>query len=71
MSSPTSAAIYRMRLRTFFKFVRNVFDHNCVETTRPQALAMITHVSGILEDVDVAIGQQSAGLTDPNGGPNP
>ncbi|WP_406730031.1 hypothetical protein [Streptomyces sp. NBC_01794] len=60
---PTLAAtIYRLRLRTFFKFVRNVFAHNRVEMTRPQALAMITHVSGILEDVDVAIGQQNTEL---------
>lgn len=68
---PTSLSkIYRLRLRTFFKFVRNVFAHNRVEMTRPQALAMITHVSGILDDINALIGQENSRPSAPQDGPS-
>lgn len=49
---PTSLAkIYRIRLRTFFKFIRNDYAHHRVELSRPQALAVIAHVTTILNDI--------------------
>ncbi|MFD6343157.1 hypothetical protein ACFWF9_00320 [Streptomyces roseolus] len=49
---PTSLAkIYRLRLRTFFKFIRNDYAHHRVGLSRPQALALITHVTMILNDI--------------------
>ncbi|MFF9795340.1 hypothetical protein [Streptomyces bacillaris] len=49
---PTSLAKnYRLRLRTFFKFIRNDYAHHRVELSRPQALALITHVTMILNDI--------------------
>ncbi|WP_228924530.1 hypothetical protein [Streptomyces sp. DH7] len=49
---PTSLAkVYRLRLRTFFKFIRNDYAHHRVELSRPQALALIAHVTMILNDI--------------------
>ncbi|MFC8965498.1 hypothetical protein [Streptomyces sp. NPDC057094] len=50
---PTSLArVYRLRLRTFFKFIRNDYAHHRVELSRPQALALIAHVTMILNDIE-------------------
>jgi len=49
---PTSLAkIHRLRLRTFFKFIRNDYAHHRVELSHPQALAVIAHVTMILNDI--------------------
>lgn len=48
-------SMYRLRLRTFFKFVRNRFAHQRVVPERPEALALIHHVALIAEDVTAAV----------------
>ncbi|WP_333768048.1 hypothetical protein [Streptomyces sp. IBSBF 2435] len=53
---PTSLAkIYRMRLRTFFKFIRNEYAHHRVQLSRTQALAIVAHVTMILNDIQLLI----------------
>jgi hypothetical protein len=46
-----TASVYRLRLRTFFKFVRNEFAHQRVQLSQAQALALVAHVAMIIEDV--------------------
>jgi hypothetical protein len=47
----TILKIYRLRLRTFFKFTRNPHAHRKITLTRPQALALITHALELLSDI--------------------
>ncbi|MFD8946778.1 hypothetical protein ACFV00_33095, partial [Streptomyces californicus] len=64
---PTSLAkVYRLRLRTFFKFIRNDYAHRRVELSRPQALALLAQLHAsrgefleeceVLETLDVLSG---------------
>jgi hypothetical protein len=47
----TILKIYRLRLRTFFKFVRNPHVHNKISIAQPQALALIAHALQLLSDI--------------------
>lgn len=47
----TVLKIYRLRLRTFFKFIRNPHAHRKIALTRAQALALTTHALGLLSDI--------------------
>ncbi|MGW4371793.1 hypothetical protein ACWEKT_39870 [Nocardia takedensis] len=54
-------SMYRLRLRTFFKFVRNRFAHQRVVLARPEALALIHHVVMIAEDVAAVVADEPDG----------
>lgn len=43
--------IYRLRLRTFFKFIRNPHAHRKITLTRPHALALTAHALELLGDI--------------------
>ncbi|MFB7947013.1 hypothetical protein ACFC6L_19095 [Kitasatospora phosalacinea] len=47
----TTLKIYQLRLRTFFKFVRNPHAHRKIVLARPQALALMTHGLELLGDI--------------------
>jgi hypothetical protein len=47
----TTLKIYRLRLRTFFKFVRNPHSHHKISLAQPQALALIAHALQLLNDI--------------------
>ncbi len=47
----TALKIYRLRLRTFFKFVRNPHAHHKIQLTQPHALALIAHALDLLSDI--------------------
>ncbi|MEV0082939.1 hypothetical protein [Saccharopolyspora sp. NPDC050642] len=47
----TFLKIYRLRLRTFFKFTRNPHAHRKITLARPHALALMTHALGLLSDI--------------------
>jgi hypothetical protein len=47
----TALKIYRLRLRTFFKFVRNPYAHRKISVPEPQALALIAHALQLLADI--------------------
>jgi hypothetical protein len=47
----TILKIYRLRLRTFFKFVRNPHAHHKITLTRPQTLALTAHALDLLYDI--------------------
>jgi acetyl esterase/lipase len=47
----TTLKIYRLRLRTFFKFVRNPHAHRKISLPRAHALALTTRALFLLEDL--------------------
>ncbi|WP_125795370.1 TIGR02391 family protein [Amycolatopsis sp. WAC 01376] len=47
----TILRIYRLRLRTFFKFTRNPHAHRKITLTSPNALALTTHALELLDDI--------------------
>ncbi|MEU4295637.1 hypothetical protein AB0E63_46120 [Kribbella sp. NPDC026596] len=47
----TGLKMYRLRLRTFFKFVRNPHAHHKISLPEPQALALIAHALDLLNDI--------------------
>ncbi|MFI0785131.1 hypothetical protein ACH4Q6_05965 [Streptomyces lydicus] len=47
----TMLKIYRLRLRTFFKFVRNPHAHHKISLTRPHALSLTAHALHLLSDI--------------------
>ncbi|EHR59194.1 hypothetical protein [Saccharomonospora cyanea] len=47
----TLLKIYRLRLRTFFKFTRNPHAHRKITLTRPHALALTSHALELLSDI--------------------
>ncbi|WUH98833.1 TIGR02391 family protein [Spirillospora sp. NBC_00431] len=47
----TILEIFRLRLRTFFKFVRNPHAHNKIELASAHALALIAHSLHLLDDI--------------------
>jgi hypothetical protein len=54
-------SIYRSRLKTFFRFVRNVYAHRTVMLSRAAALAMLAHASMLLEDLEEMVGKGASG----------
>ncbi|MGI5162155.1 hypothetical protein [Microbispora sp. CA-102843] len=57
----TTLKIYRLRLRTFFKFVRNPHAHHKIPLTQPQALALIAHALHLLSDIQEFSGDEAEG----------
>lgn len=55
----TILKIYRLRLRTFFKFVRNPHAHNKITLAQPQALALIAHALQLLSDIQELSGTEN------------
>jgi hypothetical protein len=47
----SAQSIYGLRLRSFFRFVRNEFAHNRVELPRSRGLSIIAHGAMLLNDV--------------------
>ncbi len=53
-------SIYRLRLRTFFRFTRNPYAHRVIKLERPQAMALLSHATMLFDDVNsLVIAMQS------------
>jgi hypothetical protein len=48
-------SIYRLRLRTFFRFTRNPYAHRVIKLEQPQAMALLSHAAMLFEDVNSLI----------------
>jgi hypothetical protein len=57
----TTLKVYRLRLRTFFKFVRNPHAHHKISLAQPQALALIAHALHLLSDIQEFSGEALEG----------
>lgn len=53
----TTLKVYRLRLRTFFKFVRNPHAHHKISLAQPQALALVAHALHLLSDIQESSGK--------------
>ncbi|KQX09287.1 hypothetical protein ASC82_25445 [Streptomyces sp. Root431] len=54
----TMLKIYRLRLRTFFKFVRNPHAHRKIALTRSHALSLTAHALHLLSDIQQFGGEE-------------
>lgn len=57
----TALKIYRLRLRTYFKFTRNLYAHRQVPLELAQALAQAAHAVELLDDIKSTVADQPEG----------
>ncbi len=63
----TILEIFRLRLRTFFKFVRNPHAHRKIELAPAHALALIAHSLHLLDDIQQIPRNKNASQPNPVG----